>query len=58
MRDKQGETLKIQAIANLMFQSDIGTKTPDEVQTLHFTKLILNYVIKFEQSKEYKNNDG
>ena len=54
MRDKQGETLKNQAIPNLAHWSDTGTN--NTWWSSNLTNLILNYIIKFEQPNKNDNN--
>ena len=53
MRDKQGETLKNQAIPNQTYWSDIGTNNTWWRSNL--TNPILNYIIKFEQPNKNDN---
>jgi len=54
MRDKQGETLKNQAIPNQTYRSYVGTN--NTWWSSNLTNLILNYIIKFEQANKNDNN--
>jgi len=56
MRDKKSETLTNQGITYLMHQSQIGTINTWWSPNPNFTKLILNYIIKFEQPNKSDNN--
>ena len=52
MRDKKSETLRNEGITN----PKLAQSTPVEAPTYNLTKLIPNYVTKFEQPNKNDNN--